>query len=81
MFFFKSILVEYHLSRLQDLLTDVEKVLYVDTDAVFLRPVEDIWNLFGEFNSTQMAGLAQENEKLSGSSYIAAKHPYYKPAG
>jgi len=67
---------------LPDLLTDVDKLLYVDTDILFLRPVEDIWAYFHQFNSTQLAGLAWEHLQQSISWYARfAKHPYYGPYG
>ena len=66
----------------QDLLTDVEKLLYVDTDILFLRPIEDIWNFFNEFNSTQLAALSWESEEPTNGWYNRyARHPYYPPYG
>ncbi len=61
---------------------DVEKLLYVDTDILFLRPIENIWSFFNEFNSTQLAALSREHEGLIDGWYNTfAQHPYYPPYG
>jgi UDP-xylose:glucoside alpha-1,3-xylosyltransferase len=39
---------------LQDILTDVNSVIYVDTDVLFLRPIQDLWSLFGNFSEEQI---------------------------
>lgn len=60
-----------------DILRDLEVLLYVDTDVLFLRPLDDIWQFFAEFNSTQIAALAPEHEEPSASWYARfARHPY-----
>ncbi|XP_019063855.1 glucoside xylosyltransferase 2 isoform X2 [Fukomys damarensis] len=64
------------------ILKDVDSLLYVDTDVLFLRPVDDIWKLLGQFNSTQLAAMAPEHEvpKIGWYSRFA-RHPFYGPAG
>jgi UDP-xylose:glucoside alpha-1,3-xylosyltransferase len=52
----------YSIVILQSLLTDVDSLLYVDTDILFLRGLEEIWRFFEDFNSTQLAALAPEHE-------------------
>ncbi|VDI64305.1 UDP-xylose:glucoside alpha-1,3-xylosyltransferase, partial [Mytilus galloprovincialis] len=60
------------------LLPDVDSLLYVDTDILFLRPLDEIWMFFGKFNSTQLAALAPEHEdKAAGWYNRFARHPYY----
>ncbi|KAJ8361255.1 hypothetical protein SKAU_G00177800 [Synaphobranchus kaupii] len=44
------------------ILRDVDSLLYVDTDVLFLRPMDDIWSFLKEFNSTQLAAMAPEHE-------------------
>ena len=44
------------------ILTHLDHLLYVDTDILFLKPVQDIWQLFSKFNSSQLAALAPEHE-------------------
>ena len=69
---------------LQNILKDVDAVLYVDTDVLFFSPLEDIWAHFEAFNSTQMAALAGEMEATDvDSSWYKnfARHPYYPPLG
>ena len=38
----------------QDLLTNVDSVIYADIDMLFLAPVEELWSFFTKFNSTQI---------------------------
>lgn len=64
------------------LLTDVDAVLYVDTDVLLLRPVEDVWEIFKNFNKTQIAGLAPEGQVDATGWYNRfALHPYYGRLG
>lgn len=67
---------------LPDLLTDIDSVLYVDTDTIFMAPLYITWNLFKEFNATQLAGLSPEHEDPNVGWYNRfAKHPYYGKLG
>ncbi|XP_060058844.1 glucoside xylosyltransferase 2 isoform X2 [Erinaceus europaeus] len=64
------------------ILKDVDSLLYVDTDVLFLRPVDDIWKLLKLFNATQLAAMAPEHEisKIGWYSRFA-RHPFYGSAG
>lgn len=64
------------------ILKDVDSLLYVDTDVLFLRPIDDIWQLLREFNSTQLAAMAPEHEipKIGWYSRFA-RHPFYGTTG
>lgn len=64
------------------ILKDVDSLLYVDTDVLFLRPMDDIWSLFKSFNSTQLAAMAPEHEvpKIGWYSRFA-RHPFYGVTG
>ncbi|XP_030425319.1 glucoside xylosyltransferase 2 isoform X2 [Gopherus evgoodei] len=64
------------------ILKDVDSLLYVDTDVLFLRPIDDIWRFLKEFNSTQLAAMAPEHEipKIGWYSRFA-RHPYYGTTG
>ncbi|XP_068598828.1 glucoside xylosyltransferase 2 [Brachionichthys hirsutus] len=64
------------------ILKDVDSLLYVDTDVLFLRPVDDIWRLLKSFNSTQLAAMAPEHEvpKIGWYSRFA-RHPFYGVTG
>ena len=67
---------------LQALLKDVDSLLYVDTDILFLQPLEEIWKFFDKFNSTQLAALAPEHEDAAIGWYNRfARHPYYGQLG
>ncbi|XP_062403294.1 glucoside xylosyltransferase 1-like isoform X2 [Sardina pilchardus] len=64
------------------LLKDVDSLLYVDTDILFLQPVDEIWNFLSEFNSSQLAGMAPEHEEPRIGWYNRfARHPYYGKTG
>ncbi|XP_029104271.1 glucoside xylosyltransferase 1 isoform X2 [Scleropages formosus] len=64
------------------ILTEVDSLLYVDTDILFLRPPEDLWSFLGQFNSTQLAAMAPEHEDPRIAWYNRfARHPYYGKTG
>lgn len=64
------------------LLKDVDATIYVDTDVVFLRPLDDIWGFFNEMNSSQLAAMTPEHEDYATGWYNRfARHPYFKPLG
>lgn len=64
------------------ILKDVDSLLYVDTDVLFLRPMDDIWSFFKAFNSSQLAAMAPEHEipKIGWYSRFA-RHPFYGVTG
>lgn len=60
----------------------MDSLLYVDTDILFLHPVEQIWNFLSKFNSTHMAAMAPEHEEPRIAWYNRfARHPYYGKTG
>ncbi|XP_007546741.1 glucoside xylosyltransferase 1 isoform X1 [Poecilia formosa] len=64
------------------ILKQVDSLLYVDTDIIFLRPVEDIWGLLSQFNASQLAAMAPEHEEPRIGWYNRfARHPYYGKTG
>ncbi|KAJ8002676.1 hypothetical protein DPEC_G00161360 [Dallia pectoralis] len=64
------------------ILKEVDSLLYVDTDILFLQPVEEIWFLLSLFNSTQLAAMAPEHEEPRIGWYNRfARHPYYGKTG
>lgn len=69
-------------SVFQLILKEVDSLLYVDTDIIFLQPVEDIWSLLSHFNSSQLAAMAPEHEEPRIGWYNRfARHPYYGKTG
>uniref|UniRef100_T1JBB4 Uncharacterized protein n=1 Tax=Strigamia maritima TaxID=126957 RepID=T1JBB4_STRMM len=67
---------------LPTLLHDVDALLYVDTDILFLRPLDELWNFFSLMNSSQMAAMTPEHEDYATGWYNRfARHPYYQPLG
>ena len=66
----------------QEILTDIDELLYVDTDTLFLSPVEQLWSHFKRFNSSQLAGLTQNAETPNLDLYCRYHHvPYVPPTG
>lgn len=66
----------------QLILKDVDSLLYVDTDIIFLQPVEEIWELLSAFNSSHLAAMAPEHEEPRIGWYNRfARHPYYGTTG
>ena len=66
----------------QKIMKDVDAILYVDTDILFMRPVEDVWSFFKRFNSTQIAAVSPEHEAPNAGWYNRfARHPYYGKLG
>ncbi|XP_063989363.1 glucoside xylosyltransferase 1 [Diachasmimorpha longicaudata] len=67
---------------LPTLLSNVDSVLYVDTDTLFLAPPEIVWDEFKLMNSSQLAALSPEHEDPNTGWYNRfAKHPYYGKLG
>lgn len=67
---------------LQDILNDVDKLLYVDTDVLFVNEVFDVWQHFHKMNSSQLAALTPEHEEPNVGWYNRfARHPYYGELG
>ncbi|KAJ1527227.1 hypothetical protein ONE63_008754 [Megalurothrips usitatus] len=67
---------------LPGILSNIDSVLYVDTDTLFLSPLHLIWRHFGAMNSSQMAALAFEHEDPNTNWYNRfAHHPFYGPYG
>ncbi|XP_035909729.1 glucoside xylosyltransferase 2 [Anopheles stephensi] len=67
---------------LPSLLQHLDAVLYVDSDTVFLSPVQEIWAKFQNFNASQFAGMAPEHEDTNAGWYNRfARHPYYGELG
>ena len=55
----------------------MDSVLYLDTDTLVLRPVEDIWNHFQRFDIAQLASMSPEGEESSITWYPRfARHPF-----
>lgn len=42
---------------LPEVMSDVSRVIYVDTDTIFLRDPADLWDIFDRFNATQLAAM------------------------
>ena len=65
----------------QNILCDVDRVLYVDTDVIFQSSVSKIWKEFDNFNSLQIAALARESENFKGVYDQEMSYPVPQPSG
>ncbi|MCL4136350.1 UNVERIFIED_CONTAM: hypothetical protein GTU68_024432 [Idotea baltica] len=59
-------------------LPDFDSVIYLDTDMIFMRPPEDLWNHFYQFDSHQLCGMAPN---LNHYDSPKIKFPYYGSTG
>ncbi|KAL1478708.1 hypothetical protein MTO96_034902 [Rhipicephalus appendiculatus] len=67
---------------LPSMLPDVDAVIYVDADVLFLSPIEELWKHFTAMNSLHLAALAPESEDYATNWYRRfARHPFYQPLG
>uniref|UniRef100_G3MTQ1 UDP-D-xylose:beta-D-glucoside alpha-1,3-D-xylosyltransferase n=1 Tax=Amblyomma maculatum TaxID=34609 RepID=G3MTQ1_AMBMU len=67
---------------LPSMLPDVDAVIYVDADVLFLSPIEKLWEHFASMNSSHLAALAPESEDYATNWYRRfARHPFYQPLG
>lgn len=67
---------------MQLILKHVDSILYVDSDILFLHPVDRLWSFLSEFNSTQLAAMAPEHEEPRIAWYNRfARHPFYGRTG
>ncbi|ESO85785.1 hypothetical protein LOTGIDRAFT_130505 [Lottia gigantea] len=64
------------------ILTDVDSLIYVDSDVLFISSIDQLYHHFTLFNSTQLAGFTLESEDLATGWYNRfARHPYYGVVG
>ncbi|XP_038163424.1 glucoside xylosyltransferase 1 [Cyprinodon tularosa] len=64
------------------ILKDVDSVVYVDSDILFLQPVDDIWAFLSRFNPSQLAAMSPEHEEPRIAWYSRfARHPFYGRTG
>lgn len=68
---------------LAKILVDVDALVYVKPDIVFLDAPENLWNIFNKLNVTQIAGVTDEcGEDDSNCHYTnILPYPYLKPYG
>lgn len=66
----------------QSLLGQVDSVLYMDTDTIFLTSPSHVWEHFTKMNEFQMAAVSPEHEDYSTGWYNRfARHPYFGNLG
>ncbi|KAJ3612066.1 hypothetical protein NHX12_020343 [Muraenolepis orangiensis] len=64
------------------ILKDVDSLVYVDSDVVFLQPLDPLWALLWRFNATQLAAVAPEHEEPRLAWYNRfARHPFFGATG
>lgn len=63
---------------LPSLLPTYEKVVYIDSDTLFLSPPHSLYEQFSQFNATQLAAMTAETESENIGWYPRfSRHPYY----
>lgn len=64
------------------ILKHVDSIVYVDSDILFLQPVDKLWAFLSQFNSSQLAAMAPEHEEPRIAWYTRfARHPFYGRTG
>ncbi|XP_061770265.1 glucoside xylosyltransferase 1 isoform X2 [Nerophis ophidion] len=64
------------------ILKDVDSLVYVDSDILFLQPVDRLWSFLSQFDALQLAAMAPEHEEPRIAWYNRfARHPYYGKTG
>ncbi|XP_054717429.1 glucoside xylosyltransferase 1-like [Uloborus diversus] len=67
---------------LPSLLQHIDSLIYIDTDVLFMRPVENLWQYFSKMNKSHIAALCPEHEDFATGWYNRfARHPFYEPLG
>lgn len=63
--------------------TNIDRVIYVDSDTIFLADPYKLWNEFEKFNSNTVAALVAEDEGTVPRPYYRKElqHPYYQAEG
>ncbi|CAN7988136.1 unnamed protein product, partial [Ixodes hexagonus] len=65
-----------------DMLPKEEAVLYLDADIILLRPVEELWAVFGLMNQNHLIAQSYEIEDLATNPYLNyGSVPFPKPYG
>uniref|UniRef100_A0A1A8E6N7 Glucoside xylosyltransferase 1 n=1 Tax=Nothobranchius kadleci TaxID=1051664 RepID=A0A1A8E6N7_NOTKA len=64
------------------ILKDVDSIIYVDSDILFLQPVDHLWAFLSQFNPSQLAAMSPEHEEPRIAWYNRfARHPFYGRTG
>ncbi|CAG0900400.1 unnamed protein product [Darwinula stevensoni] len=69
---------------LPDLLPEYDSVIYVDTDIIFLAPLEELWVQFETMSPWSFIGATKELEDFEGYSHYRKPNtpfPFYGPTG
>ncbi|ESO06113.1 hypothetical protein HELRODRAFT_155673 [Helobdella robusta] len=63
-------------------LASVDSIIYLDTDVLFLQPINKLWDVFETFNAIQISSMTKEHEEASAGWYNRfARHPFVPPYG
>lgn len=65
----------------QTILEEIDTLIYVDYDVLFLSPIEDLWNYFEEMSDHQLAGMAYVDTEKNSFYAKDNKIPFYGSAG
>ncbi|MEQ2181865.1 hypothetical protein GOODEAATRI_016013 [Goodea atripinnis] len=74
---------QLHASFMEALiLKDIDSIVYVDSDILFLQPVDGLWDFLSRFNPSQLAAMSPEHEEPRIAWYSRfARHPFYGRTG
>ncbi|XP_027899771.1 glucoside xylosyltransferase 1 isoform X1 [Xiphophorus couchianus] len=64
------------------ILKDIDSIVYVDSDILFLQPVDGLWDFLSQFSPSQLAAMSPEHEEPRIAWYSRfARHPFYGRTG
>ncbi|XP_013872425.1 glucoside xylosyltransferase 1 [Austrofundulus limnaeus] len=64
------------------ILKDVDSIIYVDSDILFLQPVDHLWAFLSQLDPSQLAAMSPEHEEPRIAWYSRfARHPFYGRTG
>ncbi|XP_029681632.1 glucoside xylosyltransferase 1 isoform X1 [Takifugu rubripes] len=64
------------------ILKDIDSIVYVDSDILFLQPMDHLWAFLSKFTPSQLAAMAPEHEEPRIAWYSRfARHPFYGRTG
>jgi lipopolysaccharide biosynthesis glycosyltransferase len=66
---------------IKDILKQLDAVIYVDTDALFLADPATLWHFFSKFNEKQLIAIAANSNEYYERGYAGKDIKFVKPTG
>ncbi len=66
---------------IKDILKQLDAVIYVDSDALFLADPAKLWNFFSKFNEKQLIAIGANSNDWYQSRWVRKEIQFVKPTG